>query len=75
MNCERVMFMAILRMKEIRNMNDTALKEKVYQLRAELVKENTSSRRSGKNINTGRIKELRKAVARLLTVLKERGAS
>ncbi|MCX8200221.1 MAG: 50S ribosomal protein L29 [Candidatus Micrarchaeota archaeon] len=67
--------MAVLRIKEIREMDDKALKEKVYQLQAELVKENSNSRRSGKNINTGRIKELRKAIARLLTVLKERGAS
>lgn len=67
--------MAVLKIKEIRDIDDDALREKVYQLRAELVKENSSSRMSGKNINTGRIKELRKAIARLLTVLKERGAS
>jgi|YNPNPStandDraft_1061719.scaffolds.fasta_scaffold270579_1 large subunit ribosomal protein L29 len=67
--------MAVLRIKEIRDMEDRVLKEKVYQLQAELVKENSVSRRSGKNINTGRIKELKKAIARLLTVLKERGAS
>ena len=67
--------MAVLRIKEIRDMDDKTLKEKVYQLQVELVKENSTSRRSGKNINTSRIKELRKAIARLLTVLKERGAS
>lgn len=67
--------MAVLRIKEIREMDDKALLEKVYQLQAELVKENSNSRRSGKNINTSRIKEIKKAIARLLTVLKERGAS
>lgn len=67
--------MAVLKIKEIRDMDDRTIKERVYQLEAELVKENSTSRRSGKNINTGRIKELRKAVARLLTVLKERGVS
>lgn len=67
--------MAVLKINDVRNLDDKAIKEKVYQLRAELVKENSSSRRSGKNINTGRIKELRKAIARLLTVLRERGAS
>ncbi|MEM0438194.1 MAG: 50S ribosomal protein L29 [Candidatus Micrarchaeia archaeon] len=67
--------MAVLKINDVRNMDDKAIKEKVYQLKAELVKENSSSRRSGKNINTGRIKELRKAIARLLTVLRERGAS
>lgn len=67
--------MAVIRIKEIREMEDKVIKEKIYQLQAELVKENSTSRRSGKNINTGRIKELKKAIARLLTVLKERGAS
>ncbi len=67
--------MAVLRTREIRDMDNDKIKEKLYQLRAELVKENTNSRRSGKNINTGRIKEIRKAIARLLTVLRERGAS
>ncbi len=67
--------MAILRINEIRDMDNETIKNKLYQLRAELVKENTNSRRSGKDINTGRIKEIRKAIARLLTVLRERGAA
>ncbi len=67
--------MAVLKINEIRDMDDRMIKERIYQLRAELVKENSTSRRGGKNINTGRIKELRKAIARLLTVLRERGVS
>lgn len=67
--------MAVLRINEIRDMDNDTIKNKLYQLKAELVKENTNSRRSGKDINTGRIKEIRKAIARLLTVLKERGAA
>ncbi|MGB9635464.1 MAG: 50S ribosomal protein L29 [Candidatus Micrarchaeia archaeon] len=67
--------MAVLRIREIREMDDNTIKERVYQLKAELVREGSVSKRSGKNINTKRVKELRMAIARLLTVLKERGAS
>ncbi|MGC8924318.1 MAG: 50S ribosomal protein L29 [Candidatus Micrarchaeia archaeon] len=67
--------MAVLRIREIREMDDNTIKERVYQLKAELVREGSVSKRSGKNINTKRVKELRRAIARLLTVLKERGAS
>jgi large subunit ribosomal protein L29 len=68
------MFMAILRVKEIRDMDDNTLKGKYDDLKKELVKLNTNSRVSGKNINTGHIKELRRTIARMLTVLRERGA-
>ena len=67
--------MAVLRVKEIREMDDNSIRERLYQLKAELVRESSVSQRSGKNINTKRVKEIRKAIARLLTVLKERGAS
>jgi large subunit ribosomal protein L29 len=66
--------MAILRVKEIRDMDDNTLKGKYDDLKKELVKLNTNSRVSGKNINTGHIKELRRTIARMLTVLRERGA-
>jgi large subunit ribosomal protein L29 len=66
--------MAILRIKEIRDMDDNTLRGKYDELRKELIKLNTNSRISGKNINTGHIKELRRTIARMLTVLHERGA-
>lgn len=66
--------MAILRIKEIRDMDDSTLKSKLEELKKEFVKLNTNSRVSGKNINTGHIKELRRTIAKMLTVLHERGA-
>ncbi len=66
--------MAILRIKEIRDMDDNTLKTKYGDLKKELVKLNTNSRTSGKDINTGHIKELRRTIARMLTILHERGA-
>jgi len=66
--------MAILRIKEIRDMDDSALKSKLEDIKKEFVKLNTNSRVSGKNINTGHIKELRRTIARVQTVLRERGA-
>lgn len=68
------MFMAILRIKDIREMDDKTLKSKYVDLKKELVNLNTNSRVSGKNINTGHIKEMRRTLARVLTVLRERGA-
>jgi large subunit ribosomal protein L29 len=68
------MFMAILRIKEMRDMDDETIKGKYLEMKKELVKLNTNSRISGKNINTGHIKELRRTIARMLTVLRERGA-
>ena len=66
--------MAILRIKEIRDMDDSTLKSKLEEIKKEFVKLNTNSRVSGKNINTGHIKELRRTIAKMLTVLRERGA-
>jgi large subunit ribosomal protein L29 len=66
--------MAILRIKEIRDMDDNTLRTKYGDMKKELIKFNTNSRTSGKNINTGHIKELRRTIARMLTVLRERGA-
>ncbi len=68
------MFMAILRIKEVREMDDSALRNKYNDIKKELINLNTNSRVSGKNINTGHIKEMRKTLARMLTVLRERGA-
>lgn len=64
--------MAILRIKEIRNMKSEDLIEKLKKLKEELkkIKMQTEMKRPIKN--TGRIRELRKTVARILTVLRER---
>jgi large subunit ribosomal protein L29 len=63
--------MAILRMKDIRKLKPEDLNTKLRELKLELLKEmgNVKMRRPIKN--TGKIRELRKAIARILTYKKE----
>lgn len=64
--------MAILKIKDIRNMKNEELLEKLKNYKEELrkLKMQTEMKRPIKN--TSRIRELRKTIARILTVLKER---
>ncbi|MEM5820435.1 MAG: 50S ribosomal protein L29 [Candidatus Aenigmatarchaeota archaeon] len=64
--------MAILKIKDIRNMKTEELLEKLKNYKEELrkLKMQTEMKRPIKN--TSRIRELRKTIARILTVLKER---
>lgn len=60
--------MAVLKKKDIKNMKEKERKEKLKELRFELVK-----RRSGTNKqNKVKIKEIKKAIARLLTIKEEK---
>lgn len=60
--------MAILRLKEIRDMSSEERMKKVRELRTELVRIRTMVKAGGGVENPARVKELRKAIARLLTV-------
>ncbi len=63
--------MAILRTKEIMQMNAEQQKEKLNELKEELMKMNTQ-KSVGKNIkNPGRMREIKKTIARLLTLQKK----
>jgi large subunit ribosomal protein L29 len=66
--------MAILRKKEIREMNEKQLKEKLKELKLELAKERGAVE-VGSAKNPGRIREIRKTIARINTFLnnKNRG--
>ncbi|MBI4399843.1 50S ribosomal protein L29 [Candidatus Micrarchaeota archaeon] len=61
--------MAILRMKEINAMDEETLNKKIEELKGELYVEKASIARGGKAINPGRIKELKRTIARILTVI------
>ncbi|MBY6294265.1 50S ribosomal protein L29 [Nanohaloarchaea archaeon H01] len=63
--------MAILTTDEIRNMNDTELKEKMSDLKKEIVEERGQIETGGFADNPGRIKEMKKTIARIKTVLNE----
>jgi large subunit ribosomal protein L29 len=61
----------ILRLKEIRSMSAEDRGKKISELRAELARLKTMVRAGGAVENPARIRELRKAVAKILTVENE----
>ena len=63
--------MAILRLKEIRGMSAEDRGKKISELRAELARLKTMVRAGGAVENPARIRELRKTIAKILTIEKE----
>lgn len=63
--------MPILRVQEIRDMSSDERYEKIQELRTELTKLRTMVNAGGAIENPGRVKALRKAIAKLLTVMNE----
>ena len=59
-------------MKELRKMKDESIEKKLNELRLELAKEMGQIKIGGNIKNPGRIKELRKAIARILTLKNEK---
>jgi large subunit ribosomal protein L29 len=64
--------MPILRVKEIRGMSSEDRSRKLGELRTELVRLRTMIKAGGSVENPARIKELRKVIARILTIERER---
>ncbi|MEM4221943.1 MAG: 50S ribosomal protein L29 [archaeon] len=64
--------MAILRKKEIRGMSDEQLLAKKQELENILSREKAASSSGMKPENPGRIKEIRRTIARINTILNER---
>lgn len=58
-------------MKEIREMKQEDLNKKLSDLRLELMKEIGNVKMGKASKNTGKIKQLKRAIARVLTVKKE----
>jgi len=63
--------MPILRVKEIRDMTTQERMEKLNELRTEFTRLKTMIRAGGAVENPARIKELRKTIARILTIENE----
>ena len=63
--------MAILTADEIRNMDESELKQRKTDLQKELVQEKGQIEVGGFTDNPGRIKEMKKTIARIKTVLNE----
>jgi large subunit ribosomal protein L29 len=65
--------MPILRMDEIRDMDDEERQDRLQELRTELIKIKTMIKAGGSVENPGRAKALKKTIARILTVMNEEG--
>ncbi len=63
--------MPILRMREIREMSPDERRRRLEELRTELSKLRTMISAGGSVENPGRVKALRRTIARLLTVMRE----
>ncbi|MCD6522844.1 MAG: 50S ribosomal protein L29 [Candidatus Diapherotrites archaeon] len=64
--------MAILKPKQIREMSPQEREEKLQQLRNELAKERAAIASGTRPENPGRIREIRKTIARILTIQNEK---
>ncbi len=64
--------MAILRSDEIRGMSRDELVEKLKELRAELARARATAAAGGSLENPAQIKGLKHAIARILTIMKEK---
>jgi large subunit ribosomal protein L29 len=60
-------------MDEIRDMDDEERQERVQELRTELIKIRTMIKAGGSVENPGRVKALKKTIARIMTVMNEEG--
>ena len=63
--------MGMLRMKSIRELNEKDLRDRVEQMKTELSKLQTENAKGTLRKETGKIRKVRKEVARLLTRLNE----
>lgn len=64
--------MPLIRMKEIRDLTEDEIQRRLSELRAELFKLRGVSKAGGAVENPGRIREIRKTIARILTIQAER---
>ena len=66
-----MIIMAILRSLEIRNLTKDKLKDKVKELKMELMKEKGKVDIGGVADNPGKMREIKKTIARIYTIEKE----
>ncbi|MFX1518409.1 MAG: 50S ribosomal protein L29 [Promethearchaeota archaeon] len=66
--------MAILRPKEIRTMEPSARLKKLMELHAEYMENKAKIAAGGALENPGRVKTLRRTIARLITIIREEEA-
>ena len=64
--------MAILKAKDIRTMKDADLEKQLKDLRNDLLKQRAITATGGAPESPGRIRELRRTIARILTIQREK---
>ncbi|MCX6700866.1 MAG: 50S ribosomal protein L29 [Methanomicrobiales archaeon] len=64
--------MAILRAKDVQQLSDVELQEQMGKIRLELIQHNGKVSAGGATENPGRIKEIRRTVARMMTEINRR---
>ena len=64
--------MAILKAKEIREMSDKDLEKQLKDLRSDLLRQRAITATGGAPESPGKIRELRRTIARILTIQKEK---
>jgi large subunit ribosomal protein L29 len=64
--------MAILRAKDVHQLSDVELQEQMGKIRLELIQHNGKVSAGGATENPGRIKELRRTIARMMTEINSR---
>ncbi len=62
-----------MKVKELRAMSSKDLLAKLEELRAELRREYAHIRAGARPENPGKLREIKRTVARILTILRERG--
>jgi large subunit ribosomal protein L29 len=68
-----MMRMAIIKKKQMKEMSDADLIKRLSELRLDLAKERSQIAIGGTASNPGRIKEVRKTIAKILTEINRRG--
>lgn len=66
--------MAVLRIKDVKKLGEKDLDKKLNELRLELTKERASIAIGASATSPGRIREIRRVIARILTVKNEKRA-
>lgn len=64
--------MAILKATQIRDMSDEELEKKLADLRMELMKERAKAKVGGVPDNPGKVREIKRTIARILTIKREK---
>ncbi|MGZ7118635.1 MAG: 50S ribosomal protein L29 [Methanobacterium sp.] len=64
--------MVILRSKEIREMEIEEIQKKLDELKAEYAKNISKNSAAGVNEDPGKVKELKRTIARVLTIMNEK---